>query len=467
MPPPLPPKVENLIDDDIDWYERHLLAGCFQVPHFVAKYQSVICVHPGGLDKQQEDFSNPVDNVLYRIAREYRVAAPTAADALPIAYVQAAVKLLIGSGDIPDTFQPLVQQRYSDVSLVPFVGMAELIEAGVGYWLSKRRTQKVVSRFAVDNKGWTANDVVAEIWRGIDAVKHVSGRDGYHKFGAGLSGNEPVVERLATGIATLDHALHGGLAVGQMALVIAPQGAGKTVIATQFAGEFAAGGHSGILISTEETAAELQLRILAQRCDIPFTQLKDGFRREVLNSEQRAAVENLIGRLKTRLIIHDWQEGHAKSIVADLRNELRSYVQREGHKPKWIIFDWIGGGMGQLSTQQLNVYRHIFQATADELVRIARDESIAVIALAQANVVQARNNPRIDSSCLAECKSLGRGATLIMGISALQYSVAESEMGSTPTYRDKQYIFISKARKGLSTSVPVRRNFIYQRFEAW
>jgi circadian clock protein KaiC len=63
--------------------------------------------------------------------------------------------------------------------------------------------------------------------------------------------------RRSTGIAGLDHILHGGLPVGGLYLVQGDPGAGKTTLALQFLREGVRRGESCLYVTLSESQAEL------------------------------------------------------------------------------------------------------------------------------------------------------------------------------------------------------------------
>ncbi len=71
---------------------------------------------------------------------------------------------------------------------------------------------------------------------------------------------------------------------------------------------------------------------------------------------------------------------------------------------------------------------------------------------------------KVDSTCIAECHSLGRKATTIIGISQLQEQLDAMSNGEPPFQR-RQFLYVSKSRRGIGGLIPVRRNFEFQRFD--
>ena len=70
----------------------------------------------------------------------------------------------------------------------------------------------------------------------------------------------PSVERLETGIGELDRVLGGGLVPGSLVLIGGSPGIGKSTLTTGALGNLAAGGHTVLYVSGEESAAQVKLR---------------------------------------------------------------------------------------------------------------------------------------------------------------------------------------------------------------
>src|SRR4051812_20282733 len=72
-----------------------------------------------------------------------------------------------------------------------------------------------------------------------------------------MSDLPPPPSRCSTGIAGLDHVLHGGLPVGGLYLVQGDPGTGKTTLALQFLRDGVRRGESCLYVTLSESQAEL------------------------------------------------------------------------------------------------------------------------------------------------------------------------------------------------------------------
>ena len=442
-----------------------MLAGCLRSKAFFENMSPVICVDPQNPGKPFEDFSYPVDNLIYRMAAQYRVstAGKPGTEVVPFQYLQITASAYAVIGDILPDQVPMVEARAQQILAQPVEGVLPVIEDLVSYWLGKSRAQKIAMRAAADPQ-WTPEDLVREISKSVDAAQQTKNSAYRFEVGDGHRSGKLDIKRLQSGLPEYDRRMAGGFGYREFTLGIAATGAGKTVMACQLAATFACNGFPGMLITTEQAHEELEPRLYSNFCDIPFHLIVDGVNLEKLPPDKRAAVQAFDARIKGKMDILDWNTDRSKSIVQDLQNEVVKFKDVHGYAPHWLIFDWIGGALGEMSKQDMLAIRQVYQSTADKIADIAVRENMVCIAFAQANILQAKNNIRIDSSTIAECKTLGRAATTIFGISCLQENVESMETGGAAPYTNKQYLFISKARKGVGGLIPVFRKFENQKF---
>lgn len=461
----LDPQLAGLIDSQIDWFEANVLAACCRSVAFYNRYKDIICVSAEVAGDTENDFSYPSDNLLYRIAKTYRttMAGHSGMDVVPMHYFHVSLLALVQTGDVqPEQVDPAMQ-RMQTLAAIPYEPVLPLLAQGVGYWISKNRTRKVAVQ-AIADTTFSPEELVAKMGRASQLGRKAEGLNYRHYVGDGWERGELNIERIQSGIARLDKAMGGGFGMKEMTLMIGSTGAGKTVFACQLATTFALNGYPGILITTEQTHDQLEPRYVACNCSIPIEQIKDGIDFNKLSRGQVQAVKEMQAKIGKKMVILDWINDRSKTVGEDLSEEVRKFRDEHKVNPRWLIFDWIGGAMGTLSTKDMAVFRLIMGQTADKLADIAHQENMAVIALAQGNIQLCKNNMRIDSPCLAENKSLGRNATTILGISQLQEQVDAMSNGEPP-YLRKQFIYVSKARKGVGGLIPVRRAFEYQRYE--
>jgi hypothetical protein len=458
------PTIVSLIDSQPDWFEGSVLAAACRSREFYNQFHTVLCVaeQPG---ETQNDFSYPSDNLIYRIIGQFRqiTAGMPGMDVVPESFFQVTLQAYLQLGDVqPDQIEPTLQ-RVKFLMNCPLEQMIPVISQGVGHWISKTRVRKVVAR-SMAEPSWSPVEFVRSLAVAESAGRQASAPAYAHLFGDGRKAGKLHVDRLPSGINRLDRAMGGGFGVKEMTLIIGSTGAGKTVLASQLASTFAQSGFPGIWISTEETHDQLEPRIYSNACQIPYNQIKDGIDLNKLSKDKADMALALEAKIGTNMLILDWVTDRSKTIDTDLSEEIRKFKERFKTPPRWLMFDWLGGAQGTLTTAQMAVQRQLLQQTADGLADQAVAHNMVVIALAQGNITLCRNNMKIDSSCLMDNKTLGRKATTILGISQLQEQT-DAMAGGEPPYLRKQFLFASKTRRGVGGLIPIIRNFEFQRYE--
>lgn len=284
-------------------------------------------------------------------------------------------------------------------------------------------------------------------------------------FGYGIDEEQPDVVRLRTSIPRLNHALGGGFGKGEGFLIIAASGAGKTVLSTQLASTWSLTGSKGLIITTERSQdiSNLTSRIVSQHCRIPYGQIHNGLSPHKLQETQRVELANFRQRLNhTNMQFCHWWLLSNKSIKASLRQEILKAADSMGGID-YFVLDWIGGVLGDECGKDKDKLRLTYQESADLTAQIAGDMGIVGVALAQAHAKMGRNNPRVDPTCLAECKSMDREMTGVIGVSFME-DKTENAQGESENAKTEQVLHIGKARKGPGGGVPVARRFAYQKF---
>ena len=457
---------KEIVDSQMRWFEDQVLAACCKVPSFCTLVREFLCVHPDDPKLVQDDFSYPSDNEIYQVIRQYRkeTAGGTGLNVVPIDYMTKVLATRVENGHISEeNLQPTIA-RFHFLSGQLSEGILPQLEHYVGYWLSRSRIRKAASMATLDPKSLSSEDLARQINQAVALENQVGAEQAEHEFGDGWTRGASDVSRLSTGLRRFDAVIGGGLGSGEFALFIAPQAGGKTVMACQLAACFAQDSHDGILITTGQSHIELERRIVANCCGIPFKLIKDGLHPEKLSPGQADQVAKLRELMQKKVLILEWRNDRAKSMTTDLREVVRTYREKRNKNPDWLIVDWIGGGLGPLSPQQLQYYRLLYQQLANELGALADREKIVVVGFIQANTVTGKNNLRIDSTHIAECKSAGQAAHTIVGISALQESSDGMETGDATAFARRQVLWVSKSRKGVGGAVPVEREFEFQRF---
>ena len=456
----LDPGIADIINKNPAYFEKAVLSMCLQDQSFFTLVNRVLCKNTQN-GQFIDDFQDVLANAIYMVLTKYMSCfAGGGGTFKPMDATTARVLLTTLIDEqllLTSEVDPAVELFVECMQIAP--GQVEhFAKNGFSYWLKKRRTQWMYSR-QLQSDDWNPTELVNEIQRNLETLNITAGNRGLYRFGEGLDETQIDVDRYSTGLANLNNALGGGFGRKEFTLFIAGTGAGKTVKACQLGGHFTMQGKKGIIISTEEPHHNLERRIVSNFCSVHFDHIKDGFKPSRFSPVQVQKYVEL-RRAMQSLFIRDWLEDRSKSILSDLDIEMRQFKETNGQLD-FIILDWIGGALGATNLAKPDMIRHVWQATADKMSDLALEHDIPTIAFAQAHPTQALNKLRIDSTCLSECKSLGRNATNIIGITALMDMEETNE--DTAIYKKDQVFWISKARKSQGGRVNFYRDFGYQR----
>lgn len=437
---------------------------CLQDQAFFTLVNRVLCKNPQSAEFIN-DFQDLLANAIFTVLTKYMscFAAP-GSEFKPMDTTTARVLLntlideqLLLTSEVDPAVELFVECMQMDVGQI-----STIARNGFGHWLKKRRMKWMVDH-QTQAEDWDPHQLTEDIQRSLEALNITGEPKKYGRsFDSGFDVKDFDVERYSSGLRSLDKALGGGFGRKEFTLFIAGTGAGKTVMACQLGLQFALQGKKGVIITTEQPHDQLVVRIASNYCNVPFEQIKDGLKEERLSADQMPKYAEMRIAIGQRLFFENWLEDRSKSIITDLDNYIRGFIG-EHEKIDFLILDWIGGALGSMNHTDVAAIRHTYQFTADKLSDLAIAHNIPTIGFAQAHPQQAANKRNIDSTMMSECKSMGRNATNIIGISALIDNERSDE--NVPIYQTDQFFWVSKARKSSGGQVRFRRRFAFQRIE--
>lgn len=209
---------------------------------------------------------------------------------------------------------------------------------------------------------------------------------------------------LATGFPKLDEAT-GGLQGGQMVIIAARPGMGKSVMGLQLAHQVAATtGDMTYYASHEMTHSELTMRLLASKAEVPLTDLKAGRIPKPKEGDVARCAQDIA---KLPMLINS----RPPKTIGALRSEVRR-VSRRGPLAM-VVVDYLqlmhGSGRRKDDSRAQEV-----SEISQGLKEIAMEMEIPVIALSQLNRgVEARADKRPILSDLRESGSLEQDADMV------------------------------------------------------
>ena len=459
-----PDYIRHMVNEEGRKFDLYVLTALLRNPLLVDQVLRLLCIDPCvkptrfPINERWDDFLTDEINALYACVRKHRQVNPTG-DNITRGLLETMLNQLATElhSIVSQEGVPAVLTVFDAAMALDAKEAAEVVRDGFIYWLRKRR-MFLVMRKECAVATWDAgqiNETLAVHAKLIDQLLE-SDKEAFVAFDKIVE--PPPVELIPSGLRACDESLGGGFGKGEFSLVVAPSGSGKTTFGCQLAGTFGLQKFKVLFITTEQPPNELQPRIVSNLCGIRFDRIRGGLQRSALSLDERSRYEKICGSLGANLHFADWSKNRSRSIRTDLRTEVERLAAQNG-RVDVVIFDWIGRALGTGVGKDQHALRLAFQETGDALADIAREMKIVVIGFAQAAIGTTRGKKRIEQDDIAECKSLGRSATNVIGISALRDETDDDGANFSPI----QYLFVSKARKSAGGCRRFRRQFEFQR----
>jgi len=138
---------------------------------------------------------------------------------------------------------------------------------------------------------------------------------------------------ISTGIMGLDELMDGGLSRGELALILAPFGVGKTTMITKLANSAMDDGHNVLQIFFEDTTKVIKRKHLSCWTKIPLNELSDPQWRDTLDEVIEAK-----GKGKGRLILKKFPSDG--TTIPKIRAYLKKKIS-QGFRPDILLLDYI------------------------------------------------------------------------------------------------------------------------------
>ena len=216
------------------------------------------------------------------------------------------------------------------------------------------------------------------------------------------------VSGISTGNPELDKAI-AGFIKGNLIILAARPGMGKSVKALNYAKECALQGLGALVFSLEMSAESLVDRYLVEQARIPFHH----YQRNELTESQLITLESAASKLK-KLPIHIYDKAAIKTSY--IRSKIKAYRKKRGSAPLGlIVIDYL---QLMTSTGTYKGQRHLeISEISAELKVIAKEFNIPVIALSQlSREVEQSKDKRPELRHLKESSSIEQDADLVMFI---------------------------------------------------
>lgn len=234
------------------------------------------------------------------------------------------------------------------------------------------------------------SDVIARADQALDDAARIRSRDGYQALEGVMQTiyqqlDEAKTRVIPTGVGPLDRII-GGVLPGQLVVIAARPGFGKSTLAGQIVEQQARWNTPVGIISLEMTDLEIGERMIALNSGVNMHRVRSGME---MTEEQRAAVSRAFGILSERpLYIDDHSNGSLHDVLARART---MYAERG---IRFLVVDYLqlmhveGAGRGVNRTQEIG------QMSA-ALKSLARELDIVVLCLSQLSRASEHRNPPV------------------------------------------------------------------------
>lgn len=215
--------------------------------------------------------------------------------------------------------------------------------------------------FQLDRSGWQAPRLICDVAR--DALDEIE-----------LATRSDQVRGAATGLFRLDEGM-GPLLAGEMVVIAARTGMGKTSLATQLALHNADKGRPGLIVSLEMRDRELVQRVLCGWAELDSRDVRAG-RLDVPQLKQLR--EAAVGAAGLPLFVWD----PPTATLDDIRHVVRRAVRTAGVQV--VVIDYLGLVRPTGEEKRLQRYEQVGLISAG-LKRLAKESGVVVVSLAQLN----------------------------------------------------------------------------------
>jgi hypothetical protein len=238
-----------------------------------------------------------------------------------------------------------------------------------------------------------------------DAVSRGEGSSVGHDFFVDHEARFAKINRVCcpTGIPDLDEkeVLNGGLSRGEIGVVVAPTGVGKSHWLVAMGAAAMKRGKNVLHYTFELSESSVGIRYDSNLCNIPSSEVIDA---------KESVLENYKNNDYGRLIIKQYPTGTAS--IVTLRNHIEK-LSMKGFAPSVIIIDYADI---MRSTRQYDTLRHELKLVYEELRNLAMDLNVPVWTASQANR-EASNSDVVGLENMSEAYGKAMVADIVISIS--------------------------------------------------
>lgn len=252
-----------------------------------------------------------------------------------------------------------------------------------------------------------------------------------------------------TGINGLDSLLRGGMRPGELVIVGARSGMGKTAFALQLATNAARRGKRVVIFSAEQTAPALLRRASAGFTGVPAT-LIDKFGPAGHPNLERQRQAYLQAVRQEMIYLPIYIDDTSRPTVAYMMDKARRLGDID-----LVIFDYLG-----LANDGLNANaspNEKMSKVANDLMMMAKELRIPVLALSQLNRSVEQAKPYVPSlSNLRDSGQIEANAHIVLLLYRKRYYIQQGMLEDDGEEGDYLDVFVSKNREGANGMVRTR-----------
>jgi replicative DNA helicase len=273
-----------------------------------------------------------------------------------------------------------------------------------------------------------------------------------------LAKGEEIYSGIPSGIKPFDRAT-GGLFRGELMIVAARPGMGKSVFASQIALEVSKLGYSVYLANLEMSKKQIVKRIVSYESGVDMWIIQQ----DRLNQNQSNLIAGKLDDIKDIDLLIDDDAGMT---IEDLKTKVKSQHARKG--VDLVVVDYLQLMTSRESKQNRNGNREQeISNISRQLKVLAKELDIPVIALSQlSRECEKRSDKRPKLSDLRESGSIEQDADTVCFIHRPEYyKIIQDEEGNNT--QGLAEIIISKFRQGEPKTVRTKFVGANMRFESW
>lgn len=461
--------IADKIAEDVDEFERMLIICMSWNEEVFREIRNYI---PQDVETADALFRNPLNLALFRAIEKYNgaiidVGGAIRPTAIPISYISQNLYGFMGQAKYVSE-QEIQQVLHMYMKAWQDHGNAhaiDIVKSGWRIWMHTRQRLRVL-QLGCQNPEFDVAQELSQVQRTLSTAGET--QTFYSIDQAAMITEKPVL-RMPTGLPALDRALGGGFAQGEGNLIIGASGAGKSVVSSQFGFDMSeqGPGYKGLHIITEMTVRDIALRVISNKCKIPFSLIKDGMNLSTIttNPKQQEAYDKLMASMTKNWRVMRWKDDDNRAGIFTKLDDLLKRAADEMGGLHYAHLDWLGGGLSKHLLNDPSMIRHTWQTGADSCAELAERHKISFTVYAQGHPKDSINKRKVGPEMTSECKSLHRMMTTAIGISAIRKNAENEEEEEASSYEEIQWLFLGKSRKSEGGCVPFRRRFDQMRLE--